>query len=362
VPRFPSPFDIAVIDRLLLTRPLVFADVGAAGDVDALLRRYNDPKRVSYFAFEPNPEEFDRLPKRANARYLRYAISDRDGEAEFFIDGTASSLVPQRGGASIKTPVRSLGSLYEDGTLPALDAVKVDAEGHDLLALRGIGARLATDVLMVKTEFSFRPHLPGSYFAEIDKLLTASGLVLFGMQYNCSPVGEFNSGDALYLRSVESIVDGDAPPDVKRDRALRLIALCHYVHNLDYAYVIARTARDRGILSNEDAASIEAACRRTLYLPGIRRGGEWTDPIIHLCFAALSILAGSRWRNKSLPKANRVDRSGFLSIPTPRFRRRWLAQHLERIYADYKLRRASPDESEPTPEPGAPAPPEGVRR
>lgn len=353
--RFPSPLDIAAIDQVLSLRPLILVDIGAAGDIDPLLRRHDDPKRVIYFAFEPNPQEFDKIKKRPNARYFRYAISDENGESDFFVDGTTSSLVIQRNSSvpSIRTPVRSLDRLIDEGVLPGPDAVKVDAEGHDLVALRGIGHRLATDVLMVKCEFSFRPHLAGSYFAEIDKLLTTSGLVLFGMQYNCSPVGEFNGGDAVYLRSIESIIRSNVDAHVKRERVLRLIALCHYVRNLDYAFVAARMAREYGLFSRLEGDDIESALQGSFHLPSIHRGGEWTDPIMQLGFACLSVLAGNRWRNKSLPKPNRIDRSGLLSLPAPWFWRERLRQRLEQIYRTYGMQMTMRDEAASAPAGGA---------
>lgn len=350
MPHFPSPFDLPILGDVLLKRPLIFADVGAAGGNDPFLRRFDSGDRARYFGFEPNPDEFAKLKPRRNVQLFPFAISDHDGEGEFHLHGTSSSLEHRswieatRTLQTIKVPVRTLAALLSNGTLPGLDAIKVDAEGHDLFALRGAGPHLASDVLLVKTEFSFSPQLAGSYFAEIDKLLTANGLAMFGLQYYTTTAGEMGSGDAVYLRSVENIIHSDAKTEIKRERVLKLIALSHYLRNLDYAYVVARAAGDNGILTGDEMTSICSALRQHFYLPGALGGAAWLDRIVHLLFVTMLLLAGRRGRDKSLPKSNQLYRYRVMFFKTPCFARQKIRNNLESIYEGYRHRtRQEPD-------------------
>ena len=344
MPKFPAPFDIPVARDALSRRPLVFADVGAAGGIDPFLRRFEGGERAVYVGFEPNPTEFAKLVARPGVRFFPYAISDQEGEADLFLNSTASSLErpqqnnPGRDPEAIKVPVRTLAALVADGTLPGLDALKVDVEGHDLHALRGAGACLASDVLLVKTEFSFQTRWTGSYFSDIDRLLTSNGLALFGLQYYSTTAGEMGSGDAVYLRSVESIIRSDATREFKRERVLKLIVLSHYLRNLYYAYVVARAAGDHGILSSEESASICGTLQQHFYLPGAFESASWLDPIVHFVFVIATLLAGRRGRDKSLPKSNRLDRYRILFFKTPRLARQRVTRGLESAYENYRHR------------------------
>jgi hypothetical protein len=190
---------------------------------------------------------------------------------------------------------------------------------------------------MVKTEFSFGRRPPGGQFSAIDTLLTENGMLLFGMQYNISPTGELNSGDAVYLRSIETIINSDEPAAHRRSRILKLICLCHYIRNLEYAYIVTRAAYDNQLLTAKEEQVISAALQKCFYLPAVMHGARWTDPVIQFLSIIQVLLAGNRWRNKSLPKPNRVDRHRILTVPTFTGRHR-LQRHLEDLYQEYRTR------------------------
>ena len=105
-------------------------------------------------SFEPNPETFAEL--RANValndltdRVTLYqaAVADDPGTADFFADtdSTGSSLAQSRHGPgtqAIQVDVVALDSLADNESLPTPDVVKIDVEGAELRALRGMRSLL----------------------------------------------------------------------------------------------------------------------------------------------------------------------------------------------------------------------------
>lgn len=117
-----------------------FIDVGAhIGSIVAEVKRHQPG--ASIIAFEAIPEKAERL--RAKFRDVRVeccALSDRDGQASFFIDlarSGYSSLALGRGDVrEIEVPLCRL-----DALVTAADVIKIDVEGAELGVLRG-GAAL----------------------------------------------------------------------------------------------------------------------------------------------------------------------------------------------------------------------------
>ncbi len=123
-------------------RPISFVDAGAyTGDTcrDLLSRGVQIAR---YTAFEPDGENFARL-----AAFLRNApvqdatalpcgLSDHAHTVQLAGEGTACRVV----GAEAEEPTRSILCLSLDDTMPGLrpDFVKIDIEGSELAALRGM--------------------------------------------------------------------------------------------------------------------------------------------------------------------------------------------------------------------------------
>lgn len=105
------------------------------------------------FAFEPSPGYRSRLRRNLclndlDATVLPWAIADEAGETTLFtdgVDGNSPSLVedPQRGATTVET--RSLDGIVASGGFPAPDVVKIDIEGAEILALRGMQTLLASE-------------------------------------------------------------------------------------------------------------------------------------------------------------------------------------------------------------------------
>lgn len=103
-------------------------------------------------AFEPDPQFRERLKQNValnqldNVHVLGWAISDTDGLAELFTDGQhglSPTLAPSSGRGSVKTPLRSIDSAVANGELSVPQVVKLDIEGAEVRALRGMMKTLA---------------------------------------------------------------------------------------------------------------------------------------------------------------------------------------------------------------------------
>jgi FkbM family methyltransferase len=110
-------------------------------------------ERGEAIGFEPHPVNHQRLMRNLainhlrNARGLRLALGDRDGEAEIFgARGTASTLprrVHGRVEASWKTTVARGDEYRQKEGLPIPSAVKIDVEGAEYSVLQGLSETLS---------------------------------------------------------------------------------------------------------------------------------------------------------------------------------------------------------------------------
>ena len=322
--RIPSPFSCHLIRSSLEAAPLTIVDVGAAGGIDLFFRRFVDRCCIRFFGFEPNPEQFAGLKEDAITRYYPYAISDKVVESEFYAHSTIGSLARRRlieaqqqiPFRKINVPVTTLTALRTDDTLPTLDILKIDTEGHDYFVLKGIDDPFFDELLCVKVEFAFAPSDDAPAFADIDRLLGERGFLLFGLKTNIGVGGELSGGDALYLRSIGSLLTLDATVEVRRLRVIKLICTCFLVRNLDYAYICARAAHDAELLSDSEIAELCRHIERAAYLPSILAAPRPIFMLSHVFSMLSQLTAGWLVRSKSAARDNRLDRLGPLFVPT----------------------------------------------
>lgn len=123
----------------------IFVDVGAhIGSVVAEVRRHCPAARI--IAFEAIPEKADRLRKKfPDVRVECCALSDREGQASFFVDLDRSGYSSLARGSSqvreIEVPLRRLDDFLAG---EPVDLIKIDVEGAELGVLRGASSVLET--------------------------------------------------------------------------------------------------------------------------------------------------------------------------------------------------------------------------
>ncbi|CAN1553492.1 Methyltransferase FkbM [Rhabdaerophilaceae bacterium] len=145
----PHDFDAAEREYLatLIGQNFVFLDIGAniGGYALALAAKAGPHARI--FAFEPQPEVFNRLVFNiginpfATVKAMAVAVADRDGELTLFLDATnqgeaSVKIVSQDAAGRIKVPARALLGLVRDEGLTHIDAMKLDVEGAEDIILQ----------------------------------------------------------------------------------------------------------------------------------------------------------------------------------------------------------------------------------
>jgi FkbM family methyltransferase len=125
-------------------------DVGAnIGYVSACFLKNIEQSTV--VAVEPTPATVELLKKNLaqfgpRQSIFPFALSDRDGEAHFRIDKAnkgASRIVENETEDSIRVPLRSAATVFEDPKLAKVDLVKIDVENHEEPILSACKAALA---------------------------------------------------------------------------------------------------------------------------------------------------------------------------------------------------------------------------
>lgn len=124
-------------------------DIGSHRGFMAGIMALAESKKV--YCFEPNPENIKHLTelcdlnKQLNLDILPYAVSDKDGQAEFSLMPessmgklTESSFQPDaEKNSSINVKVRTLDSLVSDKEVDTPGFIKIDVEGAELFVLEG---------------------------------------------------------------------------------------------------------------------------------------------------------------------------------------------------------------------------------
>jgi FkbM family methyltransferase len=176
------------------SRPLVVFDAGAnqGAYTEVLLAEARRTGcAVDVHAFEPSPVNLTALQRRFGAgspvRVVGAALSDRAGEAELFAgrDGSShASLAPRSmfGAAaaeSVRVPLMRLDTYLDTQGVGHVDLLKLDVEGFELAALRGLGERLRPETIdVIQFEYGGTTADAGASLHAINALLTERGFLL----------------------------------------------------------------------------------------------------------------------------------------------------------------------------------------
>ena len=263
--------------RILADLPMTCLDIGARGGFTADLLPL--ARSVDAVGFEPDPEECERLNRRAatdkgtwrSLRFIPTALGDTDGT------GTLH-LYRQRGCSSLLQADARLaesfcrGDYYEledtlDMPLMPLDKaasafgfrdavyMKIDVQGAELNVFRSGPELLAKNLLVIRIEVSFIPIYHGQpLFGDIDAHLRTYGFMPMAFlelhhwrrltkrkDPDLAPgpvpysLGQMVHGDVLYFRDPGSMTD-NTPEEVQSLLKMAFLALTYgYV---DHAAII----------------------------------------------------------------------------------------------------------------------------
>ena len=174
----------------------VFYDVGASvGFVTVHAAR----KGVHVVAFEPDSGYCSRLKGNLalnglqKTQIVEWAVSDKEGEATLFtdgIEGNSPSLRESGNRGSVRVHTDSIDNALQRGLIPRPDVVKIDIEGAEVLALRGMQRLLQSEDSPRALFIEIHPALLlefGSSPQEVDNILAQSG---FSQEYRVQRAGE----------------------------------------------------------------------------------------------------------------------------------------------------------------------------
>ena len=155
--------------RRLIAADTDCLDVGChLGSVLATMQRLAPKGR--HVGVEATPQKAERLiAKFKDATILPYAAGEAPGEVTFYVRERASGyngLTEIQGSSPITVPMRRLDDVLPDGFAPGF--VKIDVEGAELSALRGMSQTLARERPIILFECAVAKPLEGGGYAGDD--------------------------------------------------------------------------------------------------------------------------------------------------------------------------------------------------
>lgn len=192
-----------VIHNLLGRKPNIAIDIGGnIGDYTAELRRRNP--NLEIHTFEPSSTNIQKLNARfADDKFIKvlpFAVSDKNGSATLFSDNAGSGL-----GSLTK---RKLDHFYIDFNVTEkidticfedywknnlneipIDIVKIDIEGHELMALNGFGRAIEL-TSVIQFEFGGCNIDTRTYFQDFWYFFKEHGFLM----YRITPLGAEHIG------------------------------------------------------------------------------------------------------------------------------------------------------------------------
>jgi len=185
---------LAVHARTAPGRAFVAFDGGAnAGDYsrEILAAARRERCAVEVHAFEPSPHCLAGLRQsfasEPAVRLVGVALADHDGEAVLH-DGRAGSsqaslvardVLSGNPAQVINVPLLRLGDYLETHAIKRVDLLKLDVEGSELAALRGLGDRLRPELIdLIQFEYGGAAMDAGTTLRDLYRLLTVQGYVM----------------------------------------------------------------------------------------------------------------------------------------------------------------------------------------
>lgn len=121
-------------------------------------------------------------------------------------------------------------------------------------------------------------------------------------------------GDVLYIRSVANLLSGSGSNEVKKIRLLKLIAICCFIRNPIYAYIIARAGEEYGLLAKAEMYELNKLIQEKIFILPLLPKLWLGEKNVHISFVITQILSGRVWGKNSIPKINRFAQYAILFV------------------------------------------------
>lgn len=177
--RFDRLFELLAKKNL---EPATVFDVGVASGTPWLYEAAPDAK---YYLIDPTPDSLPHMQdiaKKLNAEIMNFALGDKAGVIKFFRrpDHEGSTMFEDHENISkeeINVPIRRFDEVVGDFPRPAL--MKIDIQGAELLALKGMGDRIR-DIDCIIVETALISSLKDSpEFGEVAAFMDSKGFALY---------------------------------------------------------------------------------------------------------------------------------------------------------------------------------------
>ncbi len=299
--------------------PLTLIDVGARGGLQPNWKAAS--RHLKLVGFEPDRDEYARLcaaadPKRAV--YINAALWREPASLSLNVardPGTSSVLEPnlpflrrfpraERFEVAHQFPVTadSLDRLLAAHGIEDPDFLKIDTQGSEFAVIEGARTTLASAILGAEIEVQLAPLYRGqATFGAIDEAMRTAGLQLFdlrpaywkraaGADYG-GPKGQLVFGDALYLRTEESLnteLERTADAGQRTSKLLRALSVSLLYGYVDYAIELLGTSR--ALIDPALASGLERKLRTGIPLSARLphfRGRGWLSHALYRMHRAL---------------------------------------------------------------------------
>ena len=240
-----SKLDRNVVDNLLNQDSIVLMDVGAAGGIEPCWKKFAG--KVSYVGFEPDGRAQEFVPNVRFAEYemipsalgesksvRRLNITKDVGKSSLFVPNwEILERFPNVDRFSVTKELKLQINAADKIVKSKVDFIKLDIQGSELGVLKGAKGILK-EVLGVETEVEFLELYSGQpLFGQVNEYLRRLDFEFIDFvnlrrweRKSFSGLGQLTFGDALFLKSPETVINGDI-----REANLRKYLAILYIYN-----------------------------------------------------------------------------------------------------------------------------------
>ena len=240
-----SKLDRNVVDNLLNQDSIVLMDVGAAGGIEPRWKKFAG--KVSYVGFEPDGRAQEFVP---NVRFAEYEMipsalgesrsvrrlnitKDVEKSSLFVPNWEILERFPNVDRFSVTKELKLQINAADKIVKSKVDFIKLDIQGSELGVLKGAKGILK-EVLGVETEVEFLELYSGQpLFGQVNEYLRRLDFEFIDFvnlrrweRNSFSGLGQLTFGDALFLKSPETVINGDI-----REANLRKYLAILYIYN-----------------------------------------------------------------------------------------------------------------------------------